>query len=194
MWPYKSEDWLVNEQFNRCCSKQPFPLPSPLSPTILPCLKPFGRCCNGGIGFICLLRQSSSCFNRQLGSRVFFTDHILIWHSPVDSSSEPTSLGGKQQLKVSKPKQANEAKGVFLLTCYFELIESFKAHCVLQTYHHWYGPRTKQTPLLNSQSESGAKKCLLKAHITHPKSAILSLSLQSWMDFRLFWGEDYFSL
>lgn len=45
-------------------------VPSPLPPTTLPCLKPFGRRCNGGIGFICLLRQSSSCFNKQLGSRV----------------------------------------------------------------------------------------------------------------------------
>lgn len=82
-------------------------------------------------------------------------DHI--WHSPGDSSSECTSLGGKQQSKVSNPKQqVDEAEGVFF-TCYFELIITFNAHCVLQTYHRWYGPRTKQTPPLNSQSESGAK-------------------------------------
>lgn len=49
--------------------------------------------------------------------------------------------------------------GVVFKTCYFELIEGFESvPCALQTYHRWCGPRTAQTPLPSSQSESGAKE------------------------------------
>ena len=120
IWPYKSGDWFVNEQFNS--SKQLLPLPYPA--TILPCLKPFGRCCIGESGFLCALRKSSSFFNRQLGFRVSLLTiyGILRWTHPASSPA----LEANNIWKFPKPKQqANEAE-IFFLTCYFELIKSFK--------------------------------------------------------------------
>lgn len=148
------------------------------------CLEPFGRCCKEGIGFICLPRKSSSFFNRQLGSRACL----------LTTPGIPPALEAKAPLESFQTinSKQNEAEVGFVCVCfstyYSELIKSLKVHNVLQTYHHWYGPRTKQTPPPNSQSESGAKDTWWK-HTFHIRTwAIPALSLQSYIGFRIFWG------
>lgn len=160
-------------------------------------LKSFGRYSTGGIGLIYLLRTSSSSLNKQLRFSVCFltTYGIPQWTQPVS----PLALEANNIWRFPKAKQqANEAEVCFgLFVCLFSCFEwskNVQVHGIFQTYHHWYGPHTKQTLLRNSRSEAETKDTWRKHIFTHPKPEPFLLECHKAQSILgNFWGGRYLS-
>lgn len=93
-------------------SKQPLPPPNRTT-----MLKSFGRYYIGGIGFIYLLRKSSSFLNKKIGSSVCFlaTYGIPQWTQPVS----PPALEAKTTLgSFQKPNNKQMRQGYFFYYYY----------------------------------------------------------------------------